>query len=97
MPLVVADARITAAIFGGVFVYGALVEAARRITIPIEFLLPWDDAEIDRESGLELFDAFAAEDKTLHAFPGSHFTVPIERIDTRFFARHLGGRSAIAA
>jgi hypothetical protein len=93
IPLAVADPRIRAAIFGGVFVYETLVEAARRVTIPIEFLLPWDDDEIDRESGLALFDAFASEEKTLHAFPGSHFRVPTERIDTRFFARLLGGSS----
>lgn len=90
-----ADPRIRAAIFGGVFVYDALAAAARRVTIPIEFLLPWDDDEIDRESGLELFDAFASPEKTLHAFPGSHFRVPVERINTRFFARLLG-RSAQA-
>jgi len=97
MPLVVADRRITAAIFGGVFVYDALIAAARRITIPIEFLLPWDDPEISRASGIGLFDAFASEDKTLHAFPGSHFTVPVDRIDTRFFARQLIRQPAPAA
>ena len=91
IPLAVADPRIRAAIFGGVFVYDALLQAARRVTIPIEFLLPWDDDEIDRESGLALFDAFASQEKTLHAFSGSHFRVPAERIDTRFFARLLGG------
>jgi hypothetical protein len=89
IPLVAADSRITAAIFGGVFVYDAITLAARQVTIPLEFLLPWDDDEIDRASGLALFDVFGSEDKTLHAFPGSHFTVPVERIDTRFFARHL--------
>lgn len=93
IPLAVADPRIRAAIFGGVFVYDALLAAARHLTIPIEFLLPWDDDEIDRESGLALFDAFASEHKTLLAFPGSHFRVPADRIDTRFFARELGGRS----
>jgi pimeloyl-ACP methyl ester carboxylesterase len=87
--LVVAEPRIRAAIFGGVFVYDALLAAARKVTIPIEFLLPWNDDEIDRSSGLELFDAFGSTDKTLHAFPGSHFHVPAERIDTRFFARQL--------
>jgi hypothetical protein len=91
IPLAVADPRIRAAIFGGVFVYDALLEAARNVTIPLEFLLPWDDDEIDRESGLALFDAFASEEKTLHAFPGSHFRVPAERIDTRFFVRLLRG------
>jgi pimeloyl-ACP methyl ester carboxylesterase len=89
--LAATDPRIRAAIFGGVFVYDAVLEAARRVTIPVEFLLPWDDDEISRESGFELFDAFASEDKTLHAFPGSHFRVPVERIDTRFFARQLSG------
>ena len=88
--LALADTRVRAAIFGGVFVYDSILEAARRVTIPIEFLLPWDDGEIDRDSGLALFDTFASEDKTLHAFPGSHFRVPTERIDTRFFVRQLG-------
>jgi pimeloyl-ACP methyl ester carboxylesterase len=87
--LAVADPRIRAAIFGGVFVYDAVLEAARKVTIPVEFLLPWDDDEIDRESGFALFDAFASEEKTLLAFPGSHFRVPAERIETRFFARQF--------
>ena len=90
IPLAVADPRIRAAVFGGVFVYDALVEAARSITIPLEFLLPWDDPEIDREPGLRLFDAFASREKTLLAFPGSHVHVPTEQIDTRFFARQFG-------
>lgn len=96
IPLVVADSRITAAIFGGVFVYDAIIQAAKQVTIPVEFLLPWNDDEIDRESGLALFEDFASQDKTLHAFPGSHFTVPVERIDTRFFARHLRREGATA-
>jgi surfactin synthase thioesterase subunit len=89
IPLAVADSRIRAAIFGGVFTYDAVIEAAGRVTIPIEFLLPLDDPEISRSSGLAIFDAFASEEKTLHAFPGSHFRVPTERIDTRFFQRKL--------
>ncbi len=64
---------------------------------PGQLLLPWNDDEIDRESGLALFDVFGSQDKTVHAFPGSHFTVPVERIDTRFFARHLAGRGGLAA
>ncbi len=97
IPLAVAEPRIRAAIFGGVFVYDAVLEAARRVTIPVEFLLPWDDAEISRESGFEVFDTFASEDKTLLAFPGSHFRVPADRIDTRFFARHLDSASSDAS
>jgi pimeloyl-ACP methyl ester carboxylesterase len=94
IPLAVAEPRIRAAIFGGVFVYDALLESARRLTIPMEFLLPWDDDEIDRESGVALFDAFGSEEKTLLAFPGSHFRVPAERLDTRFFTRLLAGSAS---
>ncbi|WSG62543.1 hypothetical protein OHB12_14680 [Nocardia sp. NBC_01730] len=87
------EPRITAAAFGGVLVFEALTEAARRITIPIEFLLPWDDEEIDRRTGLALFDACASKEKTLHAYPGRHNQVPRFEVDNsaRFFARHLGG------
>jgi dienelactone hydrolase len=89
IPLAAADRRIRAAIFGGVFVYDAIVEAARRITIPLEFLMPLDDPEIDRASGLTVFDAFGSTEKTLIAFPGSHFRVPEAQIDTRFFPRQF--------
>jgi len=60
--------------------------------IPVEFILPWDDAEIDRESGFALFDAFASKEKTLHANPGGHHEVPWfeTEISGHFFARHLG-------
>ncbi|MEU2735206.1 alpha/beta hydrolase [Streptomyces sp. NPDC007095] len=86
------EPRITAAAFGAVFVYEALTEAARQITIPIEFLLPWDDEEIDRRSGLALFDACASKEKALHAYPGRHNQVPGFEVDNsaRFFLRHLG-------
>ena len=90
--LVPIEPRITAATFGGVLVYEALIEAAGRITIPVEFLLPWDDEEIGREPGLALFDACASKDKALHAYPGRHNQVPRFEIDNaaRFFLRHLG-------
>src|SRR4051794_26149526 len=46
LPLVAIEPRITAATLGGVFAYEALTEAARQVTIPVLFLLPWDDEEI---------------------------------------------------
>jgi hypothetical protein len=97
IPLVVAEPRIRAAIFGGVFVYDTLLEAADKVTIPLEFLLPWNDPEIDRQHGFTLFDAFASQDKTLLAFPGSHFRVPAGRMDTGFFTRHLSPASGAAS
>jgi hypothetical protein len=63
VPLTAVEPRITAAVFGGgFFVYEALFEAARRITVPIQFLLPWDEEYVDRQSVLALFDAFASMD-----------------------------------
>jgi len=93
VPLTATESRITAAIFGGgFFVYEALLEAARRITVPVQFLLPWDDEYVDRRSTLELFDAFASKEKTLHANPGDHRTVRWVGVDDGFLARHLGSK-----
>ncbi|MFQ6398854.1 alpha/beta hydrolase [Nocardia sp. KC 131] len=91
VPLVAVESRITAAVFGCLG-HESLAEAAARITVPIEFLLQWDDEHIDRRSGLALFDAFASKEKTLHANVGGHGEMPRFEVDssTRFFARHLG-------
>jgi dienelactone hydrolase len=90
--LLVADARIGAAVLGGAFVSEALLELAARITIPVQYLLAWDDAEIDRGSTFALFGALGGTVKTLHANPGPHSKVPwFETEDGgRFFERHLG-------
>ncbi|MDQ4501071.1 alpha/beta fold hydrolase [Sinomonas sp. ASV322] len=90
IPLTAIEPRITAAIFGGgFFVNEALMEAARQITVPIQFLLPWDDEYVDRYSSLALFDAFASKEKTLHANPGDHRSVRWIGLDNEFLARHL--------
>jgi alpha-beta hydrolase superfamily lysophospholipase len=90
IPLTATEPRITAAIFGGGFVvHEALLEAARRVTVPVQFLLPWDDEHVERQSALALFDAFASKEKTLHANPGDHRTVRWLGLDNEFLARHL--------
>jgi dienelactone hydrolase len=90
VPLTAVEPRITAAIFGGgFFVYEAQLDAARRITVPVQFLLPWDDEYVDRQSGIALFDAFASKEKTLHANPGDHRTIRWTGLDEGFLARHL--------
>ncbi|MBB5120239.1 hypothetical protein AF335_17405 [Streptomyces eurocidicus] len=91
VPLVAAEPRITAAVFGMMWP-DALFEAAKRITVPIEFAVQWDDERIPREAALTLFDAFASKEKTLHANAGEHMELPRFEADsaTRFFARHLG-------
>jgi alpha-beta hydrolase superfamily lysophospholipase len=98
IPLTAIEPRITAAIFGGGFVVDeTLIEAARRITVPVQFLLPWDDEHVDRQSALALFDAFASKEKTLHANPGDHRTVRWFGVDDGFLARHLGRVDAATA
>ncbi|RMI27933.1 dienelactone hydrolase family protein [Nocardia stercoris] len=94
--LTAVESRIRVAEFGPVFVYEALLESARKLTIPVRFQLAWDDPEIDRELGLELFGACGSADKALHAFPGAHQRIPRTEIDisARFFARHLRGDAA---
>jgi dienelactone hydrolase len=90
--LAVVEPRIAAAVlFAGSFVPRVLFEEARRVTIPLLVLLQWDDEGNDRQMALDLFDAFGAKEKTLHANTGGHTGVPqFEGDDAgRFFARHL--------
>ncbi|MRH88171.1 alpha/beta hydrolase [Nocardia sp. SYP-A9097] len=97
--LTAVEPRITAASFGPVFAYDALLEAAGKITIPAEFIIAWDDDGIDRQPELALFDACASLDKSMHAFPGRHNRMrgfePSDR--ARFFARHLGSAAVTPA
>lgn len=90
VPLTAVEPRITAAVFGQ-FWPDTLVELARRITVPIEFVLQWDDEHISRDDGLALFDAFASAQKSLHANSGKHKELPRFEADSavRFFARNL--------
>ena len=69
----------------------ASAEAAARITVPVEFLVQWDDERVPRAQSLALFDALASAEKTLHANPGRHGDLPSFETDSslRFFARHL--------
>ena len=90
IPFVAAEPRVRAAVLG---LGGGPVLAglAARITVPVEFLVQWDDEQISRAQSLELFDAFASAEKTLHANPGRHEDLPRFEVDSmlRFFARHL--------
>ncbi|MFG1689427.1 dienelactone hydrolase family protein [Nonomuraea sp. NPDC049269] len=91
VPLLAAEPRIRAAVLGLLGVHG-LAEAAARVTVPVRFLLQWDDDLVPRDQGLALFDALASAEKTLHANPGKHGEIPGFEMDSslRFLARHLG-------
>jgi len=75
----------------------ALAETAARITVPVQFLVQWDDERVPREQSLALFDALTSAEKTLHANPGKHGDLPSFETDgsLRFFARHLGRAAAL--
>jgi hypothetical protein len=51
-------------------------EEARQLTIPLQFLLRWDDEGMERQPVLDLFDAFGTKEKTLHANLGGHTGTP---------------------
>ncbi|MFF9815081.1 dienelactone hydrolase family protein [Streptomyces sp. NPDC014006] len=90
VPFVAAEPRVRAAVLGLGGVLGKAADAAR-ITVPVEFLVQWDDERVPREQSLALFDALGSVDKTLHANPGRHGDIPAFELDStlRFFSRHL--------
>ncbi len=90
IPLITAEPRIRAAVLGLLGAYG-LAEDAARVTVPVQFLVQWDDQMVPRDQSLALFDALSSAEKTLHANPGKHGDVPSFELDSslNFFARHL--------
>lgn len=91
VPLLATEPRVRAAVVGLLGVHG-LAETAALVTIPVQFLLQWDDDRVPRDQGLALFDALASAEKTLHANSGKHGEIPRFEMESslRFFARHLG-------
>lgn len=90
--LAVVEPRVVAAVlFAGSFIPRAVLDEARKVTIPLHVLLQWDDEGNDRAAALALFDAFGSAEKTLHANMGGHTGVPSFAGDAanQFFVRHL--------
>jgi hypothetical protein len=91
--LAVVEPRISAAVlFAGSFVPRIMFDEARQVTIPLHVLLQWDDEGNDRQTALDLFDAFGSAEKTLNANMGGHTGTPrfAGEAAARFLARHLG-------
>lgn len=93
VPFVAAEPRVRAAVLG---LNGAETSAAAaaQISVPVEFLMQWDDEMVPRAAALALFGALGSAEKTLHANPGTHGEVPAFELDSslRFFSRHLRPR-----
>ncbi len=97
--LVAAEPRISAAVLGLAGLppdHKALAIAAAQVTIPVEFVLQWNDELVSRESGVALFDALGSREKTLHANVGGHAGIPIWESESweQFFNRHLKTKTA---
>jgi dienelactone hydrolase len=100
LPLTAAEDRIGAAALG-LFGYSAdspagVAEAARGVTVPVLFLVQWDDELYPRADGLALFNLLASPRKTLHANPGRHLDIPAAEISAalQFVASQLRGGSS---
>ncbi len=97
LPLVAADDRITAAVFGLAGLGSRwdgerFAERARALRVPVLFLYQWDDELMERAQGLALFDAIGSREKTMHVNPGGHIEMPPHERDAveAFFRRHIG-------
>ena len=100
VPLTAAEPRIASAVFGlfghpgaGDVDAAGFADAARRITVPVLFLMQWDDELFPRDGGLALFDRLGSPGKTLHANPGSPMQLPPPEMFSvlQFFDRQFHG------
>jgi hypothetical protein len=99
LPFVASEPRINAAVLGLMgLMADARGESARSITIPVLFLVQWDDELVKRTDALTLFDTLGSTDKTMHVNPGVHVAVPAHEIQAseEFFAKYLGAKVAAA-
>ena len=80
LPVVATEKRISVALLGLMGNWGPnaadLMRYAPDVTIPVRFLVQWDDEIVPRNACLELFGELATKKKTLHASPGKHVEVP---------------------
>lgn len=103
VPYVAAEPRIRAAALGLCGLRGetpsrsnageVLAAAAPNITVPLAFMVQWDDERFERDSSFELFALLGSTDKRLSAHPGAHGEMPPEgrKYARAFLAERLKG------
>ncbi len=98
-PFVASDERVGAAVLGLMGISGpdhyrpTITDAARRIDVPVLFIMQLEDELFLRAECLQLFDELATADKRLHANAGLHPAVPVEELhnSVEFLAACLNG------
>jgi len=96
LPFVAAEPRVRAAVLGLMGRTGPTKERhaadAARISVPVLFLVQWDDELFPRQKALDLFDDLGTPDKRLHAGTGKHSEISVAEFEDteRFLAGHLG-------
>ncbi len=85
LPVCVSDERISIAVLGLMGLWGPnrddLERLAPQVSIPLRFLVQWDDEVVPRDSCLELFEALGTDRKSVHGNPGAHASVPSFEIE----------------
>ena len=94
VPLVAAEPRITCAVLGLMGAGGGgrtYEEKAKSITVPLQFILQWQDELMPPDRGIALYEAFGSTEKMLIANQGAHAAIPphVFPINDAFFQRHL--------
>lgn len=95
LPVCASEKRIQVAQLGLMGTWGPngkeLRALAPELSIPVRFLVQWDDEIVPRDKCLELFGLIGSEKKTLHGNPGAHAAVPQFEIvgSVDYLAQHL--------
>ncbi|HUR77551.1 MAG TPA: hypothetical protein VMZ22_06375 [Acidimicrobiales bacterium] len=95
VPLLAAEPRISCAVLGLMGIGGGgrtYADKAATITIPLQFLVQWQDELMPPDRGVALYEAFGSEEKMLIGNQGAHAAVPphVFEVNDAFYQRHLG-------